>query len=417
MKKILILFFSTCQIILYGQRDSVKISKPFGSDYSKTIYPKNDRLTYNQFVGETIAGYNLANGWRKDSVNGGFNKEIYNNPYIKSEGDYIGFDKNDYLKVYLYKNGKKFTGKILDTLNLSYSHPYRVGTYYYLETNYERKDIKVIFQTNCVNGLVYGVGTLFILNSKKIISQCIFKKGELVGEVKNIGILTDNIYKKKYKKGSYIAITQIETETDGKKIEPDKKLSFKETYETLLNPYEILKLNKKAKQTYIENTSKPGSLFSNPLLLEPLDIILKYFSIIRNQTVVKKYKTNNIEISEFNYDGFKIIFNIFNERIRNNGAMIIECYDKFDRLIIVRYENVSYQVISNLNSPEYLKFYDKIGYGYNLTTFKYDEKGTIIKASKYSGVYDKDIDSMCDYIDFTNEVLSLNDSKPIPIIN
>ncbi len=416
MRKLLILIFVICQFVVYGQIDSLKINKSFGLDYSKTVYPKNDRLTYNQFVGETIAGYNLANGWRKDSINGGFNKEINGNPYIKSESDYIGFDKNEFLKSYLYKNGKKFTGEILDTLNLSYSHPYRVGTYYYLETNYEIKDIKVIFKTNCVNGLVNGLGSLSVLNSKKIISQCIFKKGELVGEVKNIGILTDNIYRKKYKKGSYTAITQIETDTDGNKIEPDKKLSFKETYETLLNPYEILKLKKKAKQTYIENNSKPGGLFRNPLLLEPLYLILEYFSMIRNQTSVKKYKTNNIEISEFNYNGFKIIFNSFNERIRNNGALIIECYDKFDRLIIIRYENVSYQVISNLNSPEYLKFYDKVGYGYNLTTYKYDNKGTIIKASKYSGVYDNDIDSMCDYSDFTIEVLSLTNSKPISII-
>lgn len=416
MKNLLTLFFVICQFVVYGQIDSLKISNPFDPDYSKTIYPKNDRLTYNQFVGETISGYNLANGWRKDSVNGGFNKEIYSNPYIKSESDYIGFDKNDYLKVYLYKNGKKFTGKILDTLNLSYSHPYRVGIYYYLETNYESKNIKVIFQTNCVNGLVNGVGTLSVLNSKKIVSQCIFKKGELVGEVKNIGILTDNIYKKKYKKGSYKAISQIETDTDGNKIEPDKKLSFKETYETLLNPYEILKQNKKAKQTYIENISKHGGL-RNPLLLEPLDMILKYFSTIQSLTPIKKYQTNTIEISEFKYDDFKIIFNSFDRGIRNSGALIIECYDKYDRLIMVRYVNVHFEVITDLNSPEYLKFYEKVGYGYNLTTYKYDEKGTIIKAVKYEGVYDNDIDSMCDYSDITREVLSLTNSKPISIIN
>ena len=53
-------------------------------NYSETIYPIDDGLTYNQYVGETIAGFSLADGWREDTINGGFNKEIYDNPYVSS---------------------------------------------------------------------------------------------------------------------------------------------------------------------------------------------------------------------------------------------------------------------------------------------------------------------------------------------
>ena len=403
-------------MVVYGQKDTIKIKNPQGLNYSKTNYPKNDELTYNQFIGETIAGFKLANGWRTDSINGGFNKEIYSNPYIKCESDYIGFDKNKFLKVYRFKNGKRFTGKIVDTLNLCYSYPNRVGIYYYRETTYERRDIQVILQTNCVNGLVDGVGTLCVLTSIKEISQCFFKKGELEGEVKNIGILTDNIEKKTYKKGSFRAINQIETDKDGNKIEPDKTLSFKEVYETLLNPYEIVKINKKAKQTFIENSRKSSALFRNPILIEPLDIILRYFTSIKKQTLVKKDSTNGVSIREFKYEGNKIIFYSLTETNFNRNSEIIECYDKNDRLIMVRYNNVNFEVIKNLDYPDYLKFYEKVGYGYNLTAYSYNKNGTLLKATKYAGINDNDIDTMCDYSDFTAEVLSLTTSKPLSII-
>ncbi len=71
-------------IIAYAQSDSLKIFRNHGSDYTQTIYPKNDSLTYNQYVGETIAGFTLADGWRRDTINGGFNKEFYDSPYVSS---------------------------------------------------------------------------------------------------------------------------------------------------------------------------------------------------------------------------------------------------------------------------------------------------------------------------------------------
>ncbi len=36
---------------------------------------------YNQYIGETIQGEEPANGWRTDSINYGYNKEVYRNPF------------------------------------------------------------------------------------------------------------------------------------------------------------------------------------------------------------------------------------------------------------------------------------------------------------------------------------------------
>jgi len=416
MKNIVTILFVIYQVVVYGQVDGLKI----GPDYSKTLYPKNDGLTYDQYIGETIAGFSIAEGWRQDSINGGFNKKIYDNPYVASQGDYIGFEKNKssgIFKFYYYKKGRKFTGKILDTLNLSYSHPYRVGTYYPIETSYEKKDAKIIFKADCINGLIQGVATLSNLNSKEVISRCNFEKGEIIGEVITTGLLSKYIYKANYDKGSSIVKSKTETDKDGNKIGSIKRLSFTETYHALSYPYEILNQNKEAKQAYINNLSKPDGLFGNPLFLEPLDIILTYFSRIRNSPPVKEYKTEFLEINEFKYEDLKIVFVYFNKYIGNNGALIIECYDKFDKLILVRYKNVSYDIISDLNFPDYSRFFKKTGSGYNLTTYAYDEKGKIKKVSKYKGYFENDIDSRCQYDDLTNELLSDPDFKPISIIN
>ena len=421
MKNILFLWFIFFQVVAYGQFDSLRIAKLPGPDYSKTRFPKGDGLTYNQYVGETISGYVIANGWRKDTINGGFNMEIYSNPYISSQSDYLGFDKNNScaqaFKCYLYKNGRKFTGKILDTLTLSYSRPFRVGTYYPIDTSYETKDIKVIFHAECVDGLMQGFTTLSDLNSKEIISQCNFINGEIVGEATIIGLLSKNIYKTYYDRGSCIAVSNTETDRYGNKTEPYKKLSFKETYLSLLYPYEILKQSKKARQTYIDNMKMPGGLFQNPLLLEPIDMMFNYLNTINHQVPVKKSETDLLEIIEFKYDDIKIVFNSFKKRIQDMGALIIECYDQFDRLIMIRYNNVSYDAIKSLYLPEYIAFFNRLGSGYSLTAYMYDDKGNIKKASKYSGVYDNDIDTMCDYEDVTDKIRYSADFKPVSITN
>lgn len=421
MKNILTILLFSSQVFVYGQRDSVKNALPYfkGPDYSKTIFPLNDGLTYDQYVGETIAGYNLAEGWRIDAINGGFNKKMYSNPYIASQGDFISFEKiksQDILKYYLFKKGKRFTGKIRDTLELSYSHPRGGGIYYFVRTSYESRKVKIIFQADCVNGLIHGEGTLTDFKANKLISKCNFDNGEVVGKVTTYGLLSNNIFTTNYKKGSAIAVSRTETDQFGNKIEPDKELTFTETYQTLVNPYAILKQSAKANQTYIDNLQSPIR-FSNPLFLEPLSFILNYFDQIRKQTPDKNYQTNFFEVSEFKYEDYKIVFISFKQRVGNSGAVVIECFDKKNQLIMIRYQNVSHEDISTLDAPDYTNFFHNLRSGYNLTTYQYDDYGKIVKASKYVGLYDGDVNFKCDHEDFTKEILSYPGSVPFSIIS
>lgn len=184
MKNIVLLLLVSLQISVYGQLDSLRIHRLSGPDYSKTNYPKGDGLTYNPYVGETIAGYTVADGWRRDSVNGGFNKELYDNPYV----DEVRFEKQygDQLSSYRYKEGKRYTGAIADTLTVSFT-PNKIAGYLYGKPYYESKDLTVLFRANCVDGLVQGRGVLcgivpqYGIYNNLLLSECTFEDGEIVG--------------------------------------------------------------------------------------------------------------------------------------------------------------------------------------------------------------------------------------------
>ena len=155
---------------------------------SRTNYPKDDGLTYNQYVGENIAGFHLANGWRKDTINGGFNKEIYDNPYIES----TDFDKqmSNYLKAYKYLDGKLYTGRIEDTISVSFT-PNKIRGYLNGQPYYESKELTVILRGDCVNGMMQGRGILagqlvgFGMYNNLKLAECIFEDGEIVGIAQN----------------------------------------------------------------------------------------------------------------------------------------------------------------------------------------------------------------------------------------
>ncbi|WP_107038689.1 hypothetical protein [Brumimicrobium mesophilum] len=154
----------------------------------RTNYPKNDGLTYNQYVGETIAGYHLADGWRKDTINGGFNKEIYDNPFIES----TRFDKqmSSNLKAFKYVNGKPYTGRVEDTILISFT-PDKIRGYLNGKPYYESKELTVILRGDCVNGMMQGRGILagqlvgFGMYNNLKLAECIFEDGEIVGIVQN----------------------------------------------------------------------------------------------------------------------------------------------------------------------------------------------------------------------------------------
>jgi len=152
--------------------------------FSRTGFPQNDSLTYDEFVGETIAGYRLASGWRSDTTNGGYNKVLYSNPYL----EVLTLDKfekkyhHGSFQYFRYHSGKRFTGWINDTL---VSH--HTGE-------------KLLFHAWSLNGMLQGKATLTAIATGQIIAEAQFVNGELVGKCIN-----RNRSKKTQTKVTYVA--------------------------------------------------------------------------------------------------------------------------------------------------------------------------------------------------------------------
>jgi hypothetical protein len=143
-----------------------------------------DSLTYDQYVGEFIAGSNLANGWRIDTINGGYNKQLYWNPYTES----LRFQKEGGREMapFRYKDGELYTGKIEDTIIVNFT-PNKIKGYLYGKPYYESEEITAIFRGECVNGQMQGRGVLagIVRNSGIygiLFAECEFKDGEIIGE-------------------------------------------------------------------------------------------------------------------------------------------------------------------------------------------------------------------------------------------
>ena len=175
-----------CQVGCYCCPGSIRTQQI--SQDIRTAYPQNDSLTYNQYLGENIAGFHLANGWREDTINGGLNKGIYNNSYIES----TEFDKRltNHRTAFKYENGKLYTGRIEDTILVSFT-PDKIRGYLSGQPYYESKELKLILRGDCVNGLLQGRGVLaaqlvgFGIYSNLKLSECSFEDGEIVGTIKN----------------------------------------------------------------------------------------------------------------------------------------------------------------------------------------------------------------------------------------
>lgn len=395
MKNILFSIFTFCQVTVYAQFDSLKISYKGRPDYSRTIFPKDDGSTYNQFIGETIAGYHLANGWRKDTINGGFNKEIYRNPYVISNGDYIFLKKESYDKnfiFYKYVNGKKYNGNIIDTLDLTYTPPVISGI---LSGNpyYESKNIKVVFQADCIGGLLQGKGIITKLGTKEIISECHFEKGEIIGKSISKGIHTNNIFTITYEKGNDKPLNQKETGKEGQEVvakNPKDEFSFKATYLNLTDPSQLLEKKERTEQEYNRAVQ---SLINGSFLKNPLQIALHHINTANSQKPIKEYETKLLKIKEILYEDLKIVFYNLKNRPQKDAATVTECYDADNNLILVLYQNILSDEINSLNYGDYNSFYSQFisfnefnrgEYGNFLVAFKFGKKNNIIKSSKFS---------------------------------
>jgi hypothetical protein len=166
----------------------------------KTNDLKRDGLTYDQFGGETVSGSRLAEGWRRDTVNGGYNKTVYDNPYLVTlDRDQLvkqGQD-NDY-DYFLYKNGKKYSGEIADTIT----------------SHFDNK--VMIFRATCVDGMVQGKATLSFMDNDQIIAFAFFENGEMVGECMNLDVKTNTSIMVKYPKGSDQFCTAVKPAKEAK---------------------------------------------------------------------------------------------------------------------------------------------------------------------------------------------------------
>lgn len=209
MKKLIILIILIATTPIFGQSDSAfqaKIDSLYEASGQQYFTFKNVEfygLTYDEYVGETYYGIRLANGWRMDTINGGFNKEVYWNPYLSFDLD--RFEKpgkahpNVDYHYYRYKNGVKYTGEISDNL-------------------ISGKGEKLIFKANIIKGMAQGKGTLSSLTTSQVLANFNFVDGELVGECIFLDPKTQGEYQITYVKGKSEWTKMIELDKEGKVI-------------------------------------------------------------------------------------------------------------------------------------------------------------------------------------------------------
>lgn len=188
-------------------------------------FPEDGRI-YNHWVGETIQGTSLANGWRTDSINYGYNKEVYQNPYYLRTDFHkrqLGRKSSQY---FYYIDGKAVEGfhQILD----------------------EWTDKQMFFEANFIRGMAHGKAYFKSASDSIILAEGDMEFGEVVGEWTYYSQYPDLYFKKTYAQGiaypqefiSFTADQQI-----------DRKLNY--IGDTLIR----------------EQQFKNGSLFSDKILL------------------------------------------------------------------------------------------------------------------------------------------------------
>jgi hypothetical protein len=163
------------------------------SPFPRVSFPSNDSLTYDEYVGENIAGFRIANGWRSDSINGGFNKQVHRNPYLALVTK-DRFQKQAHLgsfQFFRYVKGVRFTGWIKDTIELQFTGE------------------QLLFEAWCADGMVQGKATLRSLTTRKIIAEAQLKNGELAGDCINRNRMAKTQTRLVYVAGSDIPIKEI----------------------------------------------------------------------------------------------------------------------------------------------------------------------------------------------------------------
>lgn len=174
----------------------------------------DDSLTYDEYLGENISGYMLAEGWREDTLNGGLNKTIYkDNPYLNG----LRFQKEslttwyESFSCYRYKEGMRYTGTISDTFTVQFT-PSKIAGHFNGKPYYEYKDVTVVFRGTCTNGMMEGRAVLvgfvpqFGMYNNLLIAECEFLHGEMVGTCKNYDLNSVDVY---FENGNIITAQKV----------------------------------------------------------------------------------------------------------------------------------------------------------------------------------------------------------------
>jgi hypothetical protein len=170
-------------------------------EYGNGSFP-DDSLTYDEYLGENISGYMLAEGWREDTLNGGLNKTIYkDNPYLND----LRFQKEslatwyESFTCYRYKKGLRYTGAVADTFTVQFT-PSKIAGTFNGKPYYEYQDVTVVFRGTCVNGMMEGRAVVagfvpqFGMYNNLLIAECEFLNGEMVGTCKNYDLNSVDVY-------------------------------------------------------------------------------------------------------------------------------------------------------------------------------------------------------------------------------
>lgn len=161
---------------------------------SANIYKNKSekRLVFNQFEGHTIKGEKLAQGWRRDSINYGYHKEIYKNPY--------------YLRI---NNHKNLLGITNDFIFYYYSDGVSINGYH------EIREDDMVFYCYFKDGKANGLAQFRYLDGT-LSAQGYIDDGEIVGEWVYYRSNSKVDKKSFYEKGKNLPVEMIIYSSDGK---------------------------------------------------------------------------------------------------------------------------------------------------------------------------------------------------------
>lgn len=148
-----------------------------GPDFAQQDSLTKAGITFDTWIGETYYYSAPANGWRSDTISG-WSINVYQNPYITNHHTQYETKKAETqeghkLTFYFYKEGKRFTGPVKDSL--PYGH---WGTF-------------PQFEGQCVNGVLQGQARFYYTldddpymgdtSKNQLKSEGEFAGGEMVG--------------------------------------------------------------------------------------------------------------------------------------------------------------------------------------------------------------------------------------------